>query len=55
VLQHDAAGADADPLRLSGNPGDKQFRGWAGELGRIVMFRNPEAVKAASFCLLRQL
>ena len=54
VLEHDAAGTDANPAGLAEDPGDRQFRRRAGKLLGIVVFGYPETVIAPGFRLLRQ-
>ena len=54
VLEHDAAGTDANPAGLAEDPGDSQFRRRAGKLLGIVVFGYPETVIAPGFRLLRQ-
>ncbi len=55
VLQHHAARADANARRLAEQVADQYFRRRAGELRRVVVFRQPETPIAPAFRLLRQM
>ena len=55
VLQHHAAGADANARRLAEQVADQHFRRRAGELRRVVVLRQPETPIAPAFRLLRQM
>ena len=55
MLQHHAAGADANARRLAEQVADQHFRRRAGELRRVVVLRQPETPIAPAFRLLRQM
>ena len=54
MLQHDAAGANANPAGLAEDPGNGQLWRRTGELVSIVVFGYPEAMIAPGFRLLRK-
>ena len=54
MLQHNAAGANANAAGLAEDPGNRQFRRRAGELVGVVVFGDPETVISPGFRLLRE-
>lgn len=54
VLEHDAAGSEANAPGVAQQPGDNQLRRGARQLIGIVVFGDPEAVVTPGFGVLRQ-
>jgi len=55
IRQHDAAGANADRLGSPSHIANYDRSGGAGNAGHIVMFREPDALVAPRFRVLRQI
>ena len=54
VRQHDATGTDADRFGPAGNVAYANRSGGAGDAGKVVVFRQPEPLKASIFSVLCQ-
>ncbi|MNN21223.1 hypothetical protein D3C81_1345350 [compost metagenome] len=55
IGQHDAAGADADGRRATGDMADQHRSGGAGDAGHVVVLGQPEAAVAPALGVLGQI
>lgn len=55
IRKHYPTGADADAFRLAGDVSDDDRSGRTGDAGKVVMFREPVAMIAPLFRVLREI